>query len=83
MIRGLITSGIPEGNFWPIGADEKIFAGFPKSQHHTSQWVLDFEEYLDDMFSQGISDEWVSSYTPAAFITDASTGQQCRFLRTA
>lgn len=80
IIRGLISSGIPEGGFWPVGADARIFADFPKSQHHTSQWVVNFEEYLDNIFSQGISDEWVSSYTPAA-PSDASTGQHSRFLR--
>lgn len=80
IIRCLISSGIPEGNFWPVGADERMFADFPKSQHITSQWVVNFEEYLDNIFSQGISDEWVSSYTPAA-PSDTSTGQHSRCLR--
>lgn len=57
MIRGMISLGIQEANFWPIDADERMFADFPRGQHHTSQWVVDFEEYLDSIFSQGISNE--------------------------
>ena len=79
MIRGMTSSGIPGGSFWPIGADERIFADFPKSQHHTSQWVVDFEEYLDGIFSQGYLDEWVLISPPAAS-SDASIGPQPRFL---
>ena len=52
IIREMVGHGVPEENFWPIDTDTQVFANFPKSQRHTSQWVGDFQLYLDEICSQ-------------------------------
>lgn len=54
MIRELLASGLAVENFWPEPAETDMFAGFPKSQHHTAAWVTEFEAFINDLNSQHI-----------------------------
>jgi len=54
MIREMLASGLAVKDFWPEPAEMDMFAGFPKSQHHTAAWVTNFEIFIDDLNSQHV-----------------------------
>ena len=47
IIRELLSRDTPMERFWPHGSESLIFARFPKSQFHTSQWIFDYASFLD------------------------------------
>lgn len=49
MIRELLSFGVSPDDFWASEADLDLYSKFPKSQHHNSQWVTSFEEFVDDL----------------------------------
>ena len=51
MIRELLSFGVSPDDFWPSKADLDLYSKFPKRQHHNSQWVTSFEEFVDDLVS--------------------------------
>lgn len=54
MIREMLASGLAVENLWPEPAEMHMFAGFPKSQHHTAAWVTDFEVFINNLNSQHV-----------------------------
>ena len=52
IIREMVASGMAEDKFWPVDIEAVAYAGFPKSQHHTSQWIESFESYIGNLHSQ-------------------------------
>ena len=52
IIREMVATDMAEDMFWPVDIDAAAYAGFPKSQHHTLQWVESFEFHLVELFSR-------------------------------
>ena len=53
IIREMMAFGVPKERFWAVGIDPEAHTNFPKSQLHASQWVERFEDFLNDLYSQG------------------------------
>lgn len=51
MIREMLCHGVPPESFWRTGIERNLYAKFPKSEHHDSQWILAFEIFLQDLES--------------------------------
>lgn len=54
IIREMVAFGAAAKDFWPVEDNSEQYAGFPKSQHHTAQWVTDFEIFVDELDSQNL-----------------------------
>ena len=49
MIREMLSFGVSPDVFWPTKTSFDLYSKFPKSQHHDSQWVTSFEEFVDEL----------------------------------
>ncbi|KAF6232349.1 hypothetical protein HO173_009454 [Letharia columbiana] len=69
MIREMLSSGVSPDAFWPSGT---VYSNFPKSQHHNSQWVTSFEEFVDELLLKKILTQEVSSvmFAQAVYVGD-------------
>lgn len=57
-----LVAGLTMSEVWPGGApiteawfsndDIENYANFPNNEHHSSQWILAFESYVDTMVSE-------------------------------
>lgn len=49
MIREILSFGVSPDDFWLSGTRLDLWSKFPKSEHHNSQWVTSFEEFVDGL----------------------------------
>ena len=49
MIREMLSLGVSPDNFWQSETSSDLYSKFPKGQHHNSQWVTSFEEFVDEL----------------------------------
>lgn len=54
MIREMLSFGVSPDDFWTSETGLNLFSKFPKSQHHNSQWVTSFEEFVDGLVLEKI-----------------------------
>ena len=54
MIRELLSFGVLPGDFGQSETCADLYSNFPKGQHHNSQWVTSFEEFVDELVLQKI-----------------------------
>ena len=59
IIRELLDYGIKLQTFWDMaGERDSMYDRFPKSQTQTSQWISQFETFVDDLaLSKALSQE--------------------------
>ena len=54
MIRELLSFGVLPRDFGQSETCSDLYSKFPKGQHHNSQWVTSFEEFVDVLVLQKI-----------------------------
>ena len=54
MIRELLGLGVLPDDFAQSESFPDLHSKFPKGQHHNSQWVTSFEEFVDELVLQKI-----------------------------
>ena len=54
MIRELLNLGVLPVDFGESETHSDLYSKFPQGQHHNSQWVTSFEEFVDDLLLQKI-----------------------------
>lgn len=62
-----LVAGLLVGELWPHGPptdapwfserDSAIYASFPSYINHSSQWIVDFESFVDVLDSEGFLSE--------------------------
>ncbi len=64
MIREMLSSGVLLDEFWQSDTRSDLYSKFPRGQHHNSQWVTSFEEFVDELVLEKIlTQESVTSPT--------------------
>ena len=54
MIREILSIGVSPECFWQRETHFDLYSKFPRGQHHNSQWVTSFEEFVDEMVVEKI-----------------------------
>lgn len=49
MIRELQSLGMTMDDFWINGSDRETYSHFPRGEHHDSQWVVSFEDFMEQL----------------------------------
>ncbi|KAL9125601.1 MAG: hypothetical protein Q9217_005212 [Psora testacea] len=49
IMRQLVFYGISLEMFHDVGDNKTLFTSFPNSQYHDSQWIITFENFVEDM----------------------------------
>lgn len=72
MIREMLSFGVSPDDFWKSKTHLDLYLKFPKSQHHNSQWVTSFEEFVDELVLGKILTQEVSSviFAQAVYVGD-------------
>ena len=54
MIREILSIGVSLECFWQSETRLDLYSRFPRGQHHNSQWVTSFEEFVDELVLEKI-----------------------------
>lgn len=57
LISELWPNGTPTDEAWFSERDSAIYASFPSYIDHSSQWIIDFESFVDGLDSEGYLSE--------------------------
>ena len=68
MIREMLTLGVLPGEFGQSETCSDLYFKFPKGQHHNSQWVTYFEEFVDELVLQKIMTQEYAALSTACHL---------------
>ncbi|KAI9814806.1 MAG: hypothetical protein M1827_003072 [Pycnora praestabilis] len=52
LIREMLEAGASAEDFFPVGVDQITIQQFPRNPFESSQWISEFEEFLDELDTQ-------------------------------